>query len=402
LQNSNFNSTEEVKLNVRPTLLLHPLILFSIVWLGVVFLYSLHLSSLLEYSTKEAIDATLFIWLPFAGLVAIFYPLRGLVTLAYPAKAEKTVLDIKLLERKLTLWFRIWIIISCLEIVVSGGLPIIWLFTHNPKTYFDFGITSLHGLVNSLLITISLCRFALFLITGKRKNLLIPAFVIFWSVIVISRNMMLVSLLEFAIVYLRLNKIRISTFIRLVGVLISFILSFGIIGDFRQGSADAIRRLAQPTAQYPEWLPSGVLWGYIYITTPINNLIYTMNSVHPENNLLFPNTVSYLFPTVIRTLVYGSTVDQAVSGNLVVTAFNVSTAYVGPFQDFGYIGMALFSIGAAFVCQLFWFRTALRDILIFSVLSQCLAITLFFNHFFALPIITQVVWLYYFFMKRSI
>jgi oligosaccharide repeat unit polymerase len=385
----------------RRALFLHPALVFSIVWLGVSLLYSLHLSAILQYSATEAFTVAAHLWLPFA-IVALGYSfMHHLVELTHPARKRDRDPDLALLERRLKIWFRVWIAISLMEIAVSGGLPLIWLITRSSKTYMDFGITSVHGLVNSLLISIALCRLALFLITGRRRHLLIPAFALVWSVLAVTRNLMIVSLLEFAVLFLQMRPIKAATAIKFIAVLLCLILVFGIVGDFRQGSSDAILLLAQPTDNYPEWLPSGVLWAYIYITTPINNLIYNMHVTHPVDSIAFPNTVATLFPTVLRIAVYGSHLSDTESGQLVDSAFNVSTAYIGPYEDYGIAGMALFSMFIAFLSQLFWYRRSLQSVLMFAVVMQCLVLTLFFNHFFALPIISQLAWLAYFFVPEG-
>lgn len=211
---------------------------------------------------------------------------------------------------------------------------------------------------------------------------------------------MLVTLLEFAALYLRIHPIRLSAIMKLLAGAISFVLVFGVIGDVRQGSSAMIRDLAQPTENYPEWLPSGILWAYIYITTPINNLVYNIEQTRPIYDPLFPNTVATLFPSVIRIAIYGNDLADAESGQLVVSAFNVSTAYVGPYQDFGFIGITLFSIMIGPFCLYFWFRNNLKSALMLAVLIQCLVLTLFFDHFFYLPVITQLGWIWYFFLPR--
>lgn len=383
----------------KRSLLLHPLVVFSGVWLSVVSLYALHLSRLLLYPSNEVVTVAAFIWIPFFAVAAVYTSFHRITELAYPSKPKAMHVDVNLLERRLTVWFRVWVVISVFEIVVSGGIPLIWLIRGNPKTYMDFGIHSLHGLVNSLLVSIAICRLALFLITGARKHLRIPVFVVFWSLIVVTRQLMMVSLLEYVVIVLLIKPIRLRTVSRILVGLIIIVLVFGFLGDMRSGS-EQFRSLAEPTESYPDWLPSGFLWAYIYISTPINNLIFTMHTVSPENNPLFPNTTAALFPSVLREIVYGNRLSMATSGNLVTEAFNVSTAYIGPFQDYGLSGIVLFSILIAFACMFFWYRSSLSDLLIFSVLVQCLVFTLFFDLFFALPVITQVVWVSYFFMPK--
>lgn len=255
----------------------------------------------------------------------------------------------------------------------------------------------MHGLVNALVASIAACRFALYLITGKRKHLRVPIFVIVWTILAVTRALMLEALLEFAVLFLSIKKVRPGTIARLVSSVLLFILLFGFVGDLRQGSVD-FREIAQPTERYPDWLPSGVLWVYIYLTTPVNNLLYTVDSVRPVANALFPNTLSNLVPTVIRTAIWGP--DTSGGGDLVTAAFNVSTAYINPYQDYGFFGVILYSMLAGLACQVFWYRTALRDLLIFAVLTQCLIFTVFSNLFFSPPEIAQIFWMFFFFMPK--
>ncbi len=296
----------------------------------------------------------------------------------------------------------LWIAITAVEIVVSGGVPLLWALRGSAKTYTDFGIPSVHGFVNSLETSISLCYYLLYLISKKRSYLKVPVFFLIWTMVIINRNMLLVTLLEFAVLYVRLRSIRLKTVIQIAAGALVFILAFGVIGDIRQGSNALIRDLAQPTDDYPEWLPSGVLWAYIYITTPINNLLYTVDTSHPQYNILFPSTISTLFPSVLRKQLYGDTLDDAESGSLVTSAFNVSTAYVGPYQDFGFAGISFFSIGIAIITLFFWFKNDLRSTTMFAVVAQCLILTLFFDHYFYLPVITQLGWLLLLFSAKQV
>jgi len=211
--------------------------------------------------------------------------------------------------------------------------------------------------------------------------------------------MMLVSLIQFLILFIRIRPIRIRTVFSVAASLASFILLFGIIGDYRSGSSDLIRQWAQPAENYPEWLPSGLLWAYIYASTPINNLVYTVHVATPLDDITFPNTASILFPSVLRSVIYGDQLGDAESGQLVDATFNVSTAYIGPYQDFGIAGIMLFSLATSFACLRFWYRNDLKSVLIYAVLGQCLVLSLFWNQFFALPILAQVFWLQIFFRR---
>lgn len=378
------------------SILLHPVSLFLFVWSLTVILYAMHLSRLLVFSTGQITRIASWILIPYLVAVVLYYWFCAVAPELPQRNMETMRLALSALDRALYRWFAVWIVITIVEIVVSGGLPMVWLFLGNSKTYFDFGIKSVHGLMNSLLLAIGLCEVGLFALDAKKSHLRIPSWIILWSVLVISRNMMIVFLIQSGIVLGMLRGINWRSVLKTVACLGILVLVFGYLGDLRSG-AEAFRLLAQPSPEYPEWLPSGVLWAYIYVTTPIGNLMNTALTAVPLHSFLFPNTTSLLFPSVIRELIYSATrASDAVSGELVTDAFNVSTAYVGPVQDFGLLGIVCFSMFVGLIATYCWRKQTFRDTLIYAVVAQCLLLSVFFNHFFYLPVISQIPWLYLF------
>jgi oligosaccharide repeat unit polymerase len=390
-----------VKTQVNTTLLLNPVVIASLVWVSVVGLYALHLSKILVYATDDVVVISLWIWLPVAIVATLFWALRRMTLSSSCGSSGKWHPNLNLLEKRLKLWSRVWLVAAVFETIVSGGVPLLWLFQNTAKNYDSYGVTSVHGIVKSLFIALALCRFSLWVVTGARRHLKLPIFALVWALILVDRSMFLVCVIEYVVVYLRFRNVRVATLVKIAMGGMLFIFGFGVIGDLRlQGSSDVFRALAQPTENYPTWLPSGVLWAYIYTTTPINNLVHTVHVTTPLHSFLFPNTLALFFPTVIRNLLYGVQVGDVLSGQLVNNAFNASTAYVGPYQDYGYLGVVLFSCIIAFVCQKYWFSKSLQGVLKFAVVTQCLILTLFYNHLFALPIIFQVAWFEVFFIRR--
>lgn len=376
---------------------IHPLVVFWSVWAITVGLYQLHLSELLIFTSAQVMTVVAWIVIPFTLTTLIYLGCTSWNPLNVSAFSLDTDSRIERLERNLNIAFTIWAMLTVVEIFYSGGLPILWLIQGSSKTYFDFGIPSFHGLLNSLLQTIGLVAFALYALTGSKRFLWMPAWVVAWSVIVVTRNMLIVMLIEYGLVWVMIRGLSKRTLVKAVVGLLALILAFGYIGDLRSGGSESFRGVAEPSQNYPDWLPSGALWVYIYVTTPISNLVNTVQTTHPIYDPLFPYATSQLFPTVIRQIVYDpSTVSELPSGDLVKEALNVSTAYLGAFRDFGMLGIALFSVIMASVAAHFWRDRSLRGSLSYAVLGQCLAISIFFNHLFYLPIISQIFWLYIF------
>lgn len=392
--------TGERALRPSKPLLLHPLVLFTAVWGSIIFLYFLHLSGLLIFSNAQVLHAVTWIYVPFLIAVSLSASVRFLAPGKSESSSSSSPIPIQRLHRRLLHWFFFWSLATIVEIMVSGGLPLLWLLRGSSKTYLDFGIPSIHGLLNSLILTVGLGEFALFVITGAKRHLWIPAWLMVWPVIVVTRNMMIVFLIEAAVLWVYVKGIRWQTLLKLVLSAMLVVLVFGYIGDLRSGAA-AFRKLALPSKSYPDWLPSGVLWVYIYMTTPLGNLINTSQLSSPLHSFLFPNTTSLLFPSVLRDIIYGGAAQASVAfgGNLVSQAFNVSTAFIGPFQDFGWPGVAGLSIVLGLISEFCWHKRGMKGALVYAVIAQCVILTLFFNHLFYLPVITQVVWIILFFRK---
>jgi oligosaccharide repeat unit polymerase len=381
---------------LRAPLILSPSFLALATWVLVGFLYSLHLSSLLLFSTQEVIEVIFFIVAPILAIALVYKVLYSVNAVPMSRTVIVNSPPIALIEARVSQCLRIWIVCAVLETIISGGVPLGWLLVGSAKTNFDYGVSSVHGMVNALLLALAVTSFALFLYTGKRRHLWLPVFALVWSIVLVSRGTLFVLVAECVVVFLRLRSVRGSSFIKLFAIGAVLLLFFGYVGDIRSG-AEAFKNLAQPTPDFPDWAPSGLLWAYIYITTPINNLLYTMHTIRPTYNLLLPNTAATLFPTVIRNIIYGKQgADAAITGSLVTEALNVSTAYIGPFQDLGRWGLVGFSLISTSLCEFFWRRNGFRNILYFSVFTQALMLSLFYNLLFSLPILGQLLWFYYF------
>jgi hypothetical protein len=77
---------------------------------------------------------------------------------------------------------------------------------------------------------------------------------------------------------------------------------------------------------------------------------------------------------------------------LATGAFNVSSGYVGAYQDFGVLGIAMFAWLTMGGTVYAWRRQGILGSLIYAVLGQCAFFSIFFNHFFSLPNIFQILW----------
>ncbi|SCB95328.1 O-antigen polymerase [Kosakonia oryziphila] len=377
-------------------LIFGPLAIFFIVWNIVLFLYSLHFSKLLYYSTLQAFFATYLIIASFF----IGWLIMRVVTNYSQNDHVHTITEsfISQLIRRVKIFFWFWSMMTVFEVVYCQGVPVLWLIIGNGKTYFDFGIASIHGFLNSLILATSLVSYYLYLMTGNKRHLLIPLFACFWALIVISRNLLIVNVIQMAILHFYFTKINYYKFAKSILLLLILILIFGVVGDARTGKTTFFE-LAAVNDNYPDWLPSGFLWVYMYLVTPLNNLIHVFNTISPEWNIGLDNSTILLIPSFLRNLIYGDlTYDSTYY--LVTQAFNVSTAYIDPYRDLGYIGVFLLAFFSGFFVTFLQSKKDTRSVLCFCVLMQCNMLSVFYNHYMYLPIIFQLVVIYFCFIAR--
>jgi oligosaccharide repeat unit polymerase len=305
------------------------------------------------------------------------------------------------IEKNLNRWFLYWLVLTAIEIAVSGGVPILWLITGGSKLYTEFGLPVIHVFVWTLLEVLAMGKLGLYLLYGKKRRLFIPLFQIFWGIVIVSRGMMLEAILQAIVLWILIRGLRIRSLIKITATLIMVVLAFGWFGDVRTG-ASAFRNLAQPTSNYPDWLPSGGLWAYIYATSPLANLTNTTLLTKPVNDALFSRTIVYMFPTPIRNAIYGEEIAAQLSGDMVGSNFNVSSAFIGPYLDYGFIGIGCYSALLGVIASYCWRKqSTFRDKVRYTIVAQCLLLTIFWNYLFYNPFLGQVFWIYFLFARRN-
>lgn len=366
--------------------LINPLVLFLTVWSIVFILFSLQLSRwLIDLDPTFVLMA-----LATAGSAVLGYIFAHMVapkprwmTLGSPTEQYDGVL------RVVKVLFGIMSIIFPIEVIVSGGMPIFWLLTGSPKSYVDYGIPTLHGFFNALLLFEGTLSF--WLITTQRGSRLVKfifVMCLLLPIAAITRQVVMSLLTQCFVVFMgaRLGQ-RPIKFARIAGVVLSALLLFSLIGIVRTSSA-AFRQQIAYTPGY-EWVPVAFMWPYMYFTTPLNNFAYlTTLDLNPT---LGYSSFSSLTPTVIRELIWG----EKTKAVLVVETFNV-TSYASPlYLDFGWAGVLLFTFTLMF-CAVVVFRRLRRTnslyyLLLLAILNHTIILSFFFNFLLTWGVVFQFV-----------
>lgn len=335
------------------------------------------------------------------GLVLLFFIISILFTFMFPYKLPRAFIAEKFNKEKSiklqTQLVIIWYIIFLLEIMYSGGLPVMW---GAEKSYYDFGIPTIHGLANMLrglifsnvvllhLVDIRVPR----LITWMSVSVLLSALVLEQS-----RGAFVITLL-FALgplaIFMKISIFRVIKYSVFLMLLVVTFSSFQFV-RYSDSPMEEISRIFILVVEGDF---------YKYAIEPIANYIATpainagLNIDVADNFGLVPTeTMQSLVPSVISQFLLPAT--ETDYGVLLNEAFNTTT-YITPFiRDFGLIGGFVVIGLFFFYCTYVFFKArngSVEHIIKLSPLMMCLALS-FFTSF-----LTSLVTVLYILTSRAI
>jgi hypothetical protein len=368
-----------------------PPAVFTALWVTVVALAGLQLTKQLlpvNQATTSLIVAN----------VASFWVIYGVMAHAMRRKpdlveARAAGLDFPCLRHYVARLTRFWIAGTVLEIVVAGGLPIQWLLAGDTsRDYRDFGVPSLHGLLTAIYLFILTATFLDYCFHRRPRDRWVTLALLVWPLLQINRGALIWSLLEMLGIFLLVRRITPGRMLQVGAAMLAGILLFGQVGDWRAGPGKAaLREITSERGRFlADDLPPGFLWVYLYVTSPINNVVGGIERVQPQYRPYY--STASLLPTVIRERFYTDTENRYALG-LVNEAFNASTWYVNFLADFGVRGTIVI------VCLLqalmsYFYLQARRGwawgVLAYGALFQALALSIFSDTFTSLVTIAQV------------
>lgn len=381
----------------------NPVVLFNTVWFGIIFLYQFKLSYLQQDLTTDTYIVMIL------ALLAFFFSffICSLINHRLLNKTEnnerivdKDIINIK----KINLIFLFWIIISIVEIVYSGGLPLIWKLTGSSKTYFDFGIPSVHGFMNSIGLVLLLLYYFIFLKNHKvnkslsRSGIFHIIFILGYYLFLITRQILISGLIELAVITIYYRKFKGKKFNyknipKIILAVIILIIAFGIIGNVRTGYS-SFMNVAMFKYDVSNFF-AGFAWVYMYLTM-------TLANINKLVSLSFVSLGSYpvlntFIPTVISKIIYSSS-SISTPTYLVTSAFNVSGYFVEFYLGYKLLGVIIITSLYGIFAYIFYRKVnnklSLKNVLYYSVMVQIILLSFFYNHLLYLPSSFQFVVIY--------
>ena len=358
----------------------NPFTVFVGLWLFVVYIYSKGFSLVLTPLSNKTIFYVSMVCLSF--LFAYFIIKILLIDKIY--RKDFVFIQSPFIKRKLIKIFRIWLFFTIVEIIFFRGLPLLSILglSSDSGRYTEWGIPSLHGLLNAMIITLSNYFFYFFTRSGKKKFLLLYILCLMWPILLITRQMFMSMVFQAAIIYILSNNFKISSIIKTTLTGIGVIYLFGLVGDLRSGG-DSFIELVQPSSNYPEWLPSGFLWVYVYMASPLNNINFNI-SKFPDFYFDPTPLVAPLLPSFIREKILD--IHNVFNFQLVNENLNVSTMFQAYLSSFGYYGSIFFYFLLGLIISFFYFKyksqkANLKWLFILTVIFHNLIFSVFVDFF---------------------
>jgi oligosaccharide repeat unit polymerase len=377
-------NTEKIWLRFSP--IVSPLFIYPIVWIMSIALTSARITSNLptvNFSSLFLIGGNLFVL--FLLYLIIFSPSKK----THSGRILIDVQDLDILVRFAEKTFKIWAFGTLLEIFLGGGFPFLWVILGISKDYTEFGVPTFHGLMNGLFFFF-VTTFALdYFIRGGKKKLLKFIPFLLWPVMMLGRGIFLGAVLQIGSAYLISKPLNLSRILIITFSVLGMILFFGVIGDTRQTGNPFLYLVNPDYRSIMEILPSGVLWVYVYITSPMANLIANIEIVKPS--YLPFQTLGALLPSVIRDK-FQSGADDPIE--LIDSNLNVSTFYSNFLADYGIMGALIMVAFIHFIIVIIYLRVREGKawaMVAYSVLYQCMIFSIFVNLFLLQTYIIQVV-----------
>jgi oligosaccharide repeat unit polymerase len=367
------------------SILTNPIFIYSFIWLLAICSTSLRVTTNLPSVNVSALLLIL-------GNVFSFALLYFTVFISAKKARRKKILidrfDLDVLLKFSKKILLVWALGTLGEVVFCGGFPLLWVLVGISKNYTEFGIPTFHGLMNGLfffsttVFSIDLC-----VNPGKGKfTKLLP--LMSWPIMMLGRGIFLGMVLQMGVAYLvikGLNLVRAS-----IVILAAFglVLLFGFIGDNRQTGNPFMYLVDNQYYSTFESLPSGILWVYIYLTSPIGNLISNVDTVRPT--YAPTQTLGALLPSVLRDKFKNGNADSI---ELVDPSLNVSTFYSNFLSDYGVFGAFLLVALLQLIVVVIYLR--LREgnvwaVPAYAVLYQCMVFSVFVNLFLLQTYIIQI------------
>ena len=256
--------------------------------------------------------------------------------------------------------------------------------------YTEFGFPLLHVILVSGIIISSI--FNGLLISRVKSKFYLTVFIIV-SALILNRFLMLLVMMSFIFSYLLINEVKIKRILVALFLSIALLIAFGEFGLYRtmliynisyDTAVEYILGAGYASDAFRDTnLPVSVFWIWLYITSPMSNLIYNIDVVHSQDII---NVWSFFIYDILPQTISKRIGISPINVNLIVDNLNVSTAISHVYNSLGYLGILIYTLAYSSVIFVFTFIFKSFRRYVFVIFCSMLCVFVIFNNVFTMPI----------------
>ena len=308
---------------------------YSVIWFVILCLYCLGWSALCA-----PLDRGLLIFLVCSILVSL------LLGYSYKSCFKFRKID-KYPNRRIGVTVFIWLAF-CIDYLYCRQIPLLSIILKS-SSYTSFkGIPTIHTLLSTFASFYAQYLFYLAMCFPEKRKTLLYEYI---SILFVSfflqfnRGQILINLFISLCIFTGANKrfLKPKYSIPLLVAVVVALFLFGCLGNIRHGfswnDCSYIEYLGKYN-KYPTWLPKQFMWSYSYITSPLANLNYNVQTSYSKASVI--GTITTFFPDFIIKRVFPSYFSTE---PIQLVSYFTATAAFGKAYLFGdYIGIVLLFI----------------------------------------------------------
>jgi oligosaccharide repeat unit polymerase len=330
-----------------------------------------------------------------------FFFLIGLRGHTSNIKAAIQRINFDMFSRKIDSLFYLWIFVYAINIIGSGGIPLLWILQSDPRTYVDFGLPTLGGLGN-LIRAYVLTSCYLIIVQSKfnhirkRRYIFIGVFLLISAFLLeTGRGNGVVLLLHPVGLYFLLNDFNLKHLLKLFLSVLLFLFSLSLIQIIRYPNGYELLLSYAENSGFQNSTAFEIIMipALMYIAIPVINT--DLNFQVAEFFQFKPYySLQGIIPTVFRDRIF----ENGDYGELLNEANNVSSFYIPFIRDFGQFGAFLIISLILFVAAYCYSKARQGNvyyILSYPPLFMSLALSFFSLFFTSLVVLLYPVLVYW-------
>lgn len=301
--------------NMIKNISINPFYLYSISWFITLVAYK---CNIIKIFPKLNLELEFFIYFSIFISVILGKKLRIKEILLKETKEETIVFIVILIG---------WI----LTFLYEKKIPLIEILTKSEYKYSDFvGIPIISGFIYTLTTYHSIKSFIQYMTFKKMKYLFYIFCEMLFYILIYRRGPILILFIANFLVYIHIKKIK---WLLVKGSIIGLVIMymFGILGNIRHGfqmfDTRLLKDIIQVKTKY-EFLDP-FLWSYTYITSPLSNLQYTIESGNIQINIIEYLKNNFLPDFIQKRLIIKTEIKLLLEALTVQTGYNLSLINLG-------------------------------------------------------------------------